>query len=285
MNLFVEAVGAFVASDAAYTEQLLASSTQLEALIATGEPKPLAECLGEELVRLHRTCEARRRVQAAQLAQLRARVGELVERVGVVVQRSRQDSLTGLAARAAWEERMLELPEELAQGAGRALALIDVDHFKRINDDHGHPAGDRALRTLAALCARAFGGDDFVARYGGDEVAVLITAPTLVHAVAHCERLLAGVRRLSGRGRRSNDPPPFTLSIGLALAQPAEQVPELLARADAALYAAKRAGRDRLAVASTMPGALRRPAADGQCQVSPISCFPRANALGSASST
>jgi diguanylate cyclase (GGDEF)-like protein len=115
-----------------------------------------------------------------------------------------------------------------------AVALMDLDHFKAYNDAHGHPAGDAALRLAATGWRGRLRAGDLLARLGGEEFAVLLPGASPEDAYAALEHL------------RRATPPGLTVSIGFAGHVPGDTGESLLARADAALYAAKRAGRDRV---------------------------------------
>jgi len=124
--------------------------------------------------------------------------------------------------------------------------MIDLDHFKQVNDSYGHPAGDRVLRVAAAALLRAFPRrSDLVARYGGEEFVVLLhdADPALAERLG--ERALESVRR-TAVALEDGTSIEVTCSIGLAELQADDTVESLVARADAALYRAKAAGRDRL---------------------------------------
>lgn len=150
------------------------------------------------------------------------------------------DPLTGLLNRRATAERLDELMVTAAGGEGVALVLLDIDHFKRINDQMGHVRGDEALVAVAgSLMAHA--QVLVAARWGGEEFLVVCAAPTRVAAVGTAERLLAGVRELDRPGL-----PPMTVSGGLATFDEAPTVPEVLALADARMYLAKARGRNQL---------------------------------------
>jgi diguanylate cyclase (GGDEF)-like protein len=120
--------------------------------------------------------------------------------------------------------------------------LIDIDHFKRINDTYGHPVGDAVLKKFADAVRASIRGTDLVARYTGDELAVVFSSTNLQQARAIAER----TRQAACRSPLSYDGAAvaITASAGLAEAMPGEQAHELIDRADVALYACKRAGRN-----------------------------------------
>lgn len=162
------------------------------------------------------------------------------------------DPLTGLPNRRAFDlalRDLLDAPDPAArQGAG--LCFIDLDGFKQLNDEHGHVAGDQALRHLADLLRAAAGADDLVARLAGDEfVALLRCAAGCIddRCLRFARTLIAGVAasplRVAGR------PLPLSVSIGLAPIREGEAAGDWLSRADAAMYAAKREGPNGFALA------------------------------------
>lgn len=158
---------------------------------------------------------------------------------------SQIDPLTGIANRASV---LQQLAAAMARRAGRpCAALIDLDHFKRINDRLGHAAGDQVLRDFAQRLQAGLRRADACGRYGGEEFLVVFADASLGDAQEVVRRLLAAVRQ----SRPLGDEPDFsyTVSAGLAQAQPGESPAELLVRADVALYQAKGAGRDRCVAA------------------------------------
>ncbi len=163
---------------------------------------------------------------------------------------STTDGLTQLPNRSHFLAR---LAEELAgaerHGTPLAVAILDIDHFKRINDTYGHAAGDLVLKETAAVLRAATRAEELIGRIGGEEFAVVMPA-TAVHAARRaCERL-----RAAQNGRSFTLPSGatvrVTLSGGVAIVQPGEPIQQLMARADYALYQAKRQGRDRIRLAA-----------------------------------
>ena len=162
---------------------------------------------------------------------------------------ARMDALTGLPNRGHFDE----LAELLSRGrrAGDALGvlMIDIDHFKRVNDTFGHAVGDAVLRAVAQSIASGVRAADTPARFGGEEFAVLLRRATTDQACDVALRIRAAVAGLETTGLGVTDGRPVSVSIGVAVGESTgETVAELVQRADGALYAAKRRGRDRVVV-------------------------------------
>ena len=170
--------------------------------------------------------------------------------LGRLQQLARRDALTGLLNRRAMHAALDQHARQHRRaGDTFSVLMIDVDHFKDVNDRHGHEAGDRALQHISRLMAQALREQDRLARFGGEEFVVLLPASKLARALAEAESLRLQVRgqplQLEGRTV------PLSVSIGVAeWAGSREDLSRLLARADDALYRAKRLGRDRVEAAT-----------------------------------
>ncbi|WP_433789002.1 tetratricopeptide repeat-containing diguanylate cyclase [Actinoplanes sp. CA-252034] len=170
--------------------------------------------------------------------QERARVAALQHANQELLRKSLEDPLTGLGNRR-------HLDELMADGlAGHAILLVDVDHFKRVNDEHSHLVGDGVLRMLAGLLRSACRGDDVVVRFGGEEFAVLLAGPDLTSATTTAQRLRSEVAAHDWDAVAPGLA--VTVSIGLALGDESTDPAVVLGHADERLYAAKRAGRNRV---------------------------------------
>ncbi|CAN5606252.1 hypothetical protein BH10ACI4_BH10ACI4_33550 [soil metagenome] len=151
---------------------------------------------------------------------------------------SQQDLVSGLLNRRGIEQRLtVELTRIARSSQKLSVALIDVDHFKRINDTAGHAAGDAALRNVAEAVSTQLRAYDALGRYGGDEFLLLLPQTQVADATIVAGRFAQSLRALSPDLE-------ITLSIGITEANPGEAVADLLQRADEALYSAKHAGRN-----------------------------------------
>jgi len=156
--------------------------------------------------------------------------------------RAEVDALTGTLNRGALLTHLQEMLE--LESGPLSVLFVDLDHFKRLNDHAGHQAGDQALVALVRTMRLELREDDLLGRYGGEEFMVLLPGQSLSQALGVAERLLQAVRLR--RLAISADLPGLTVSIGAAEAQPGESLPQLLGRADQAMYAAKHNGRDQV---------------------------------------
>lgn len=161
--------------------------------------------------------------------------------------RAMTDELTGALNRRALGEQVPALASAVqAAGGTLAVMLLDIDHFKAVNDQHGHAAGDAVLRQLVPVLRGPLRQDALVLRYGGEEFAVLVPVHSADAALAVAERVRSAVADTPFRTEGCELP--VTVSIGLTLARPGEGPETALQRADAALYRAKQGGRNRVEV-------------------------------------
>lgn len=167
------------------------------------------------------------------------------ELVAIVEAQSLYDHVSGALNRRGIDQRLaLELVRAERNGYELAVALIDIDHFKQINDTAGHAAGDAALKQVVEVISSRLRSYDFFGRYGGDEFLLVFSQTSYEDALRIAERIEHAVSGLAV----SRFALPITLSIGLTFARPCETAVSTLARADRALYNAKRAGRNCIRV-------------------------------------
>ncbi|MCP4868598.1 MAG: GGDEF domain-containing protein [Proteobacteria bacterium] len=165
------------------------------------------------------------------------------------VQEGERDSLTGLLSRQAMDNHLPALIEHCDQGdAPVSAVMMDLDHFKKVNDTMGHPIGDAVLKETGQLVRDAIRREDLAIRYGGEEFLLVLAGARRLHARLLAERLREGVARTEFAeipGLR------ITCSLGVAERAPGEPVKEWLQRADDALYRAKDKGRNRSEASKT----------------------------------
>lgn len=196
--------------------------------------------------------DAREQEVATRLKSLSERVAHMEqeaqgfrEHLEVQRQKAMIDPLTGLPNRAAWSERLEhEIKQWQQHGNTLSLAMLDLDHFKRINDNYGHLAGDKVLKIIATVLRKRLRGSDFIARFGGEEFVLLLPATPPAVGAKLLETLRAAIEAcpFHFKGERVT----ITVSMGLATFRAGEHSDLVLKRADQALYRAKNAGRNRV---------------------------------------
>ncbi|MDR6605816.1 diguanylate cyclase [Pseudomonas synxantha] len=160
-------------------------------------------------------------------------------------QKALVDPLTGLPNRAAWSERLdHEVKQWQQHGNSLLLAMLDLDHFKRINDNYGHLAGDKVLKIIASVLRKRLRGTDFIARFGGEEFVLLMPSTVPAAGLKLLESLRASIEACPFHFK--GEPVTITVSIGMTAFRPGEHGDQVLKRADQALYRAKNAGRNRV---------------------------------------
>ena len=218
---------------------------ELEQVTRAGEV--ISDLANIAKVMLKRTREIEKQMLRSE-AQTRA----LRRRLDEARRSAEEDHLTGLPNRRAFEARFAEEYRDARAAADQlCVAFCDIDHFKRINDEHGHDAGDRVLKLVADCLARLSDDKCHVARHGGEEFVVLLRGTSVEEASVRLEALRAGLadRRLVNR---ANDRPfgQVTFSAGIADVFTCGDPRSALRAADAALYRAKQDGRNRIALAN-----------------------------------
>jgi diguanylate cyclase (GGDEF)-like protein len=216
---------------------------------------PLALFAGQAAIALEHATRAddlesqvveRTRALNETLSQLEREVAERRQMEVELRRLATRDPLTDLLNRRSFfEQAGAEWSRAMRHDTGLTAMMVDIDHFKQINDSHGHAVGDAALQQFAALCRQNLRGHDLVGRLGGEEFGVLLPQSDSAAAALVAERLLRICRATAfdvGGAQVS-----FTISIGVAERRPVDTtIDQLLVRADRALYAAKHAGRDQI---------------------------------------
>ncbi len=250
LNSVSEAIAKAHRSQAAYGETLADASASIERVEGAGGLKTLVTGLTSATRRVqaeNATLEKKLETSTREVARLREHL-EQVRRDAMT------DALTNLANRKAFDET---LERACAEAAGSreplTLAVLDIDHFKRFNDTWGHQTGDQVLRYVASVLGRVCGPPRTAARYGGEEFAIIFPGEkaAAVDATLNAIRKEIGSRSLRRRSTE-DDLGAVTISAGYAQMRAGDTASSLLERADSALYASKRGGRNRVTAAAEL---------------------------------
>lgn len=253
LNSVAEAIAQAHRTHADYGETLASAANTMTTIDGGPGLKKLVTSLASATRKVQRenvSLERRLESSTTEVARLREHL-EQVRRDAMT------DALTNLANRKAFDEHLTQACAEADRtGKPLTLAVLDIDHFKRFNDTWGHQTGDQVLRYVASVLGRVSRNPRMAARYGGEEFAVIFPNEEagLVHAALESIRQEIGSRAL--RRRSTNDElGAVTVSVGYAQHRAKEGPSAFLERADEALYASKRGGRNRLTAAETLEAA------------------------------
>lgn len=260
LNAASEGYSASLESTRSFNQQLRDQVSDLQSSVQeASDLESLKQALEQRLEGLLQSVSNHQRQRDSSEAEVAERLQGLVRRVAEMEQEAQQfrehieeqrqksllDPLTGLPNRAAWIERLeLEVARRQRYGGQLLLAVLDIDHFKRINDGYGHLAGDRVLKIIAGELSKRLRKTDFIARFGGEEFVLLIPATPLAGGVQLLEILRAAIEACPFHFK--GEPVTITLSAGIAEFRDGETPEAAFERADQALYRAKGAGRNRI---------------------------------------
>ena len=246
-----------VAGEDCYTLLLAAPEQEQRTLevIDAGADDVLIKPVNEQALRVHLNTAARMLVLREQIHRERLGVMRSTDEFATVQKRLLQDALTDTLTQLPNRRNGLDfLASELlsmqTSGSPLACLMLDIDHFKRVNDTYGHAAGDTVLQQLAVILRNAARAEDMVFRYGGEEFAAILNNASLKIALQIAERIRAQVEMHAFEWEGQTIP--LTLSIGVAIATGKElDGMALIQAADAALYQAKKSGRNRVVAAES----------------------------------
>ena len=210
---------------------------------ATGEMEVVKQALLGHMVSL---LNANKRLQN-DLICTRDRMEEQAQEIDHVRREARTDPLTTVANRKAYDEKVRALMAAWErERAGFAVVLVDLDHFKRINDSHGHVTGDRVLEKVGRWLSHWIRDTDFVARYGGDEFILLLPRTELKSGMEIAEQIRLQLAQHASEATVQGTEISLSLSMGVAAVREGDTIESLVHRADNALYASKCGGRNQV---------------------------------------
>ena len=238
-----------VGDSASFNAQVAASSERFTALAGLDDIRELRKRIGDEVGTLRRAVAEKQHRDETAYSQLTSRVETLQKKLSDMEVEATMDPLTCVGNRRRFQLSLTRMVAQAQQaGVQLSLAMVDVDHFKKINDVHGHPIGDRVLLCVAQKLAKTVRQTDVVARYGGEEFALLLANVSAGDVESRLKQLLVEIAASSyeydALGKKEKVT--FTVSCGLTDFTPNESEDEFVKRADEALYEAKRKGRNRL---------------------------------------
>ncbi len=251
----VEKIMGFVSEagreNTAYGDSLVSMSGQLE---QEAEPSALQSMIGQIIAETRSMAEKTMALER-RLSDSVSEISDLRSSLQEMKHEALTDGLTGIANRKAFD---LQLREHVfqAEEEGQPLSLIiaDVDHFKNFNDTYGHKIGDSVLKAVAKVLTEGTKGKDLPARYGGEEFCVILPQTELDNAVKVADALRETLAAKHLRDRKTGeDFGSITMSLGVGLYRAGESMSNLVQRADQALYAAKRSGRNRVCSELELP--------------------------------
>ena len=223
---------------------------RLEGAVRSGDPGKIKGEAQETVSLLTEFLAERGQRHEEQITAMASRLESLRAELDSVRAQAAIDAVTRIYNRQAFDEQ-IEREVDLATLFGKrgCLIMVDIDHFKWVNDRFGHPTGDHVLRVMAETLTRCFKRkDDFVARYGGEEFAAVLRELNMPTAKTVAERGMGAIRILEIEREGLPEPIRITASMGIARLRPGETAAAWIERADRALYLAKNGGRDRIEV-------------------------------------
>jgi diguanylate cyclase len=239
-----DAIDSALLSATAFSGSLQSARSDLEGEITLERVRLMAS----DLLKETRLMEDTNRRLEQKLETSRSEIAALQRDLDEVRRESMLDPLTKIYNRKCFDEGLLRLIGEANQGKQPlCLLLVDIDHFKRFNDTYGHQTGDQVLRLVAMTLKSNIKGKDIVARYGGEEFAAILPSTDLEGAVIVADNIRKAIQAKELLKRSTNEKlGRITASFGVALYQHHESPSAIIERADRCLYAAKRAGRNRV---------------------------------------
>ena len=248
----VAAVETTIASNAAFCESLSGATNELNQ--ATDAQR--VSSIVQRLITATRDTEATNRHLEAQLADSRKQITEMQESLDAIRFESLTDELTTLANRKHFDQSIERIVAQSASSEeGFSLLLTDIDHFKKFNDTFGHQTGDQVLRLVGLGVKQNIKGQDIACRYGGEEFSIILPRTDLEQARTIAEHIRVAVMSKELVKRSTGENLGYiTISIGVANYRPGDTAAMIIERADAALYLAKRTGRNRVCTELDLTG-------------------------------
>ena len=249
IDLLTKAMANLDVENREFYQRVYDKSEKMEQITRLDDIKKIKSALQHEVDQMREIVEMKKDQDKRQVQHLACQVDVLRQELQKARTKSLTDGLTGVYNREAFDNTLSDYIERCeVMNANFALLLLDLDDFKAINDTHGHLIGDSVLVAFAQKCRDSIRRDDFIARYGGEEFAILLSGTNLRNAHRKARQIcgtIAAARYATCDGDTSEDYLSVTVSIGVSLYKKGDSSESLIARADKALYKAKRSGKNR----------------------------------------
>jgi len=245
ISILTKAISTFDNENKSYYQSVYQQSEKLDQLRQLDDIREIKKNLKDEVTSLRSNLENKKKQDHQSLIKLSDQVEILKEQLAKVKEENQFDALTGAYNRQAYDTKILELIDN-AQANRKSFSLIafDIDHFKSINDKHGHQYGDRALLAVVTQCRQYIREEDIIARYGGDEFVIILPNSSLKIGIKKAQTIcsaVAATKYIAGEGLPPID---LTISMGVSAFKKGDTVESIFDRADKALYITKQKGRN-----------------------------------------
>jgi diguanylate cyclase len=232
-----------------YNRKMYEQSEKIEAITLLDDIKSIKKRLKKEVERIQETVRKKQEQDRRQMEALAKQIDILNLELKKARTKGMMDDLTKVYNRGAFDNYLRKMVDQnTIKPSPFSLLMLDIDDFKKINDDYGHPTGDRVLVALAGKCNELIREQDFLARYGGEEFAIILPGASLRNAVKkaqHLRKAIAGTRYTRSK-KEKGEAISITISIGVSSLAKNDSASTVIDRADKALYQAKKAGKNRV---------------------------------------
>lgn len=249
IDLLIKAMANLDRDNQVFNKKIYTQTEKIEKITFLDDIRKIKNVLEIEIEQIRETVNEKQNLDRDHLSQLSQKVDDLNVALEKAKSESMTDGLTGAYNRMAFDDRIKSLVERNSiAGTPFSLLLMDIDNFKEINDQYGHPIGDRVLLALVQKCNDVTRNDDFVARFGGDEFAVILLGASIRNATKKAKQLCKIVSETcyAVNCDETSEELSFSISIGVGAFNKGDTVESVTARADKALYAAKHQGKSRV---------------------------------------
>ncbi|MFH1982140.1 MAG: diguanylate cyclase [Pseudomonadota bacterium] len=247
IDLLTEAITGLKSGNEDLNVEVSASSDVLEAIIRLDDIKKIKDALRTEVMALRMVIQEKESRDQNLLDHLSEQVKTLNVELEKALAAAQKDGLTGVFNRKAFDVKLRQFYEKARGGGGFCLLMVDIDDFKAINDTYGHPLGDRVLVSVVHKCRQCIRNEDVLARYGGEEFAVILAGASLRNATKRAKQICKAIAatRYTLDAQQPDIELSVTVSIGVGTARAGDTPEALIARADMALYQAKKTGKNK----------------------------------------